>query len=556
MLFNSPEFAIFFLIIFFAYWSLRKRLTPQNHLLLVASYVFYGWWDVRFLFLIVLTTVIDYCAALLIDRGALTVRQRVSASTFLIVCALLFVVPQWQALWLTREGLAYSLHVDWSMLFDNPFGWKVLGATLTAIALGNAVYPFVRNLSEGALRKLIVTASIVANLTILGFFKYFNFFADSFAELYVRILGVQPDWVTLNIVLPVGISFYTFQTMSYTIDVYRRDMKATDRLSEFATYLAFFPQLVAGPIERGAHLLPQFQRPRHWPSREQIREGVWLIFWGLFKKLVIADNMATIVNRSFEPFDSLSSTVAPTDGLTLLVALYAFALQIYCDFSGYSDIARGTGKLLGFDIMVNFRLPYFATSPSSFWRRWHISLSTWLRDYLYIPLGGNRGSPWMTYRNLTLTMVLGGLWHGAAWNFALWGLYHGLLLSVYRALNLRTERGAYRWWTLGAMGLLMFHFTCIGWLLFRAQNVETIGIFLESIILHPVASGQTFSDLKDILFYGWFLLLFQVIQERTNDLNPMRRWHWFWRLNVWLYILMSLWTLSSAGGQEFIYFAF
>ena len=253
----------------------------------------------------------------------------------------------------------------------------------------------------------------------------------------------------------------------------------------------------------------------------------------------------TVVTPRFRPM-----------GLTLLVALYAFAFQIYGDFSGYTDIARGISKILGFDLIRNFNLPYFVTSPSDFWNRWHISLSSWLRDYLYIPLGGNRGGSWKTYRNLTVTMLLGGLWHGAAWNFVIWGAYHGVLLSVYRALGIRTEDGRYSRFTILLLGILMFHLTCIGWLLFRAQNVGTIVAFLEGIILHPVASATTWVDLMIVLKYGWFLVLFQIAQGITRTQDPLHRWHWFARLNVWLFVCMSLLAMSARSGQEFLYFAF
>lgn len=557
MLFNTIEFAVFFLIVYGLYWALGRRFRAQNFMLLVASYVFYGWWDVRFLFLIVISTAVDYIAGLMIDRGYVTASQRLVVSSFLLIASLFFVAFQYDAVSMYRSGFSVSLDVDWPLLISDAMGWWVLAVTAAIVVAANVIYPWTTGWSEATRRKAFLILSLSTNLAILGFFKYFNFFSDNLITLSEDVFGVTPGWVTLNIVLPVGISFYTFQTMSYTIDVYRRQLRPSTHLGEFATYVAFFPQLVAGPIERGKHLLPQFRKQRPALSRDALREGLWLIGWGLYKKMVIADSMATIVNSTFAPYDSLSAAATvPDDGLRLLVALYAFALQIYCDFSGYTDIARGIAKLMGFDIMLNFNLPYFATSPSAFWCRWHISLSSWLRDYLYIPLGGNRGGSLMTYRNLGITMLLGGLWHGAAWNFVLWGAYHGALLSIYRALGLRTEKGSHPWWVLFILGVIMFHLTCLGWLLFRAQNVETISIFLQSIFLSPLGSPEAWSNFKDLLFFSWFLILFQVIQGVTGTLNPMARWHWFVRLNVWVFIIMSLLTIASTGGQEFIYFAF
>lgn len=553
MLFTSFDFALFLLVVLSAYWLLRGRLSGQNLLLLIASYFFYGYWDVSFLFLIVISTAVDYCSAQMIDRGSMSLQDRLKASAFLLGAAVLFVLPDYNAV--SVDG--FSWQVQWSQLLSKQLGWQVLVGSVVVVVLFNLLYGYFESIEQSRKRKVFIVVSIVSNLSILGFFKYFNFFADSFSAMSQTLLGITPEWYTLEIILPVGISFYTFQTMSYTIDVYRREIPASKKFLDFAAYVSFFPQLVAGPIERGKSLLPQFQRLRPTPDRDELREGVWLITWGLFKKLVIADNLAVIVNQTFAPFDQMMAAAStPEDGLRLLVALYAFALQIYCDFSGYTDIARGTAKLFGFNLMINFRLPYFATDPSSFWRRWHISLSSWLRDYLYIPLGGNRGGSWMTYRNLSITMLLGGLWHGASWTFVIWGAYHGALLSIYRMLGINGERAGTPWWKKGLMMLFFFQLTCIGWLIFRAQNVETIVIFLESMVLHPFGSEQAWQDFKTIGFYAWFLILFQIIQYRSDNLNPMVNWHWFVRLNVWIYIIMSLLTLGSTSGQEFIYFAF
>ncbi len=270
-------------------------------------------------------------------------------------------------------------------------------------------------------------ASVLLNLGILGFFKYFNFFAGSF-EALAEQFGWSPGFVTLYIVLPVGISFYTFQTMSYTLDIYKGILKPTRRFSDLVAYVSFFPQLVAGPIERARHLLPQFGQKR-FVTLEDVTSGMGLFAWGLYKKIVIADNLAPIADQVFRNPDAAARG-------EVIVGVLAFAFQIYCDFSGYSDMARGSARLLGFDVMVNFRFPYISRTPSEFWQRWHISLSSWLRDYLYIPLGGNRISEAVTYRNLIVTMSLGGLWHGASWTFVIWGLFHGAVLIIYRVMRI------------------------------------------------------------------------------------------------------------------------
>ena len=557
MLFNSISFAVFFAVVFASYWLLRRSYRAQNLLLLAASYFFYGCWDTRFLVLIVLSTVVDYYCALSIDTGKMSGRQRLSASALLVFSAIIFLVQPYRAIQFAFSGWlpGITINSNYSYSVHSQYWWMLLGL-LTAIVVINVIYPFLDLLKVEHRRKFFLVFSIFANLLILGIFKYYNFFADNFAALSQSLFNITPRTGTLNFILPVGISFYTFQTMSYTIDVYRRKAAASHSLLEVATYVSFFPQLVAGPIERGKNLLPQFQRPRSI-NMIDLREGMWLIVWGLFKKMVVADNVARIVNGAFAPFDNLNSTMAvPEDGMRLLVAIYAFALQIYCDFSGYSDIARGTARVLGFDIMVNFRLPYFATSPSDFWRRWHISLSTWLRDYLYIPLGGNRGGTIKLYRNLMIAMLLGGLWHGAAWTFVLWGGFHGIILILYRALGPNSDENQSRWWVSVLQGLLMFHIVCFGWLIFRAQNLTTIGVFIQSIFLHPHWSPEAIVCLKSLVFYSWFLVLFQIVQASSKTLNPMAHLPQFLRLNVWIFVIMSLLSIASRGGQEFIYFAF
>jgi D-alanyl-lipoteichoic acid acyltransferase DltB (MBOAT superfamily) len=309
-------------------------------------------------------------------------------------------------------------------------------------------------------------------LMVLGFFKYFNFFIDSLDEALGKF-GFQAENLNLDIVLPVGISFYTFQSMSYAIDIYRRELKPTDRFFDFALFVSFFPQLVAGPIERARNLLPQMASPRIIVP-DQVRRGIFLIVLGLFKKIAIADGMALTADQAY--------AIPDPSWLTIALGTAAFAVQIYCDFSGYSDIARGVAKLFGVELMRNFNQPYFARSPREFWQRWHISLSTWLSDYLYKPLGGNRGSLAFTCRNLMLTMVLGGLWHGAAWNYVAWGFYHGTLLSLHRVWV--SKVGPARDGPIGAvlkMGVFGI-ITLYGWLLFRARSFDQIGTYTTTLL--------------------------------------------------------------------------
>lgn len=554
MLFNSIEFPIFLAIVLAIYWSLRTRLRAQNILLLASSYVFYGWWDVRFLFLIVISTAIDYISGLLIDRGTVPIRKRIAVSGYVIGSALLFLVPNWSAAHFSIFALP-KLEDSASWISEN--GFLMLASVTIAVIVANIAIPLIASTHEKTRRRSALIISIAANLTILGFFKYFDFFAQSLSNVVEQITGSTPGDFTLGFILPVGISFYTFQTMSYTIDLYRKKTRSTDQFIDFAAYVAFFPQLVAGPIERASQLLPQFQKQRPRLDLERFKSSIWLIVWGLFKKMVVADNMANVVNATFGPFDDPNGAFAiPHDGLTLMVGVYAFAFQIYGDFSGYTDIARGVARLLGFDLMLNFNLPYFATSPSDFWRRWHISLSSWLRDYLYIPLGGNRDGGWGTYRNLTIVMLLGGLWHGAGWNFVIWGAYQGALLCIYRLIGFRSERKDLSLPSKIMFGVIMFNLTCIGWLLFRAQNVATIKVFLVGIFTSPFASEQTWLDLQAVIYYGWFLVLFQIGQAYMRDLDLMKHLHWFIRLNIWIYLIMSLLVLAETSRQEFIYFAF
>jgi alginate O-acetyltransferase complex protein AlgI len=399
-------------------------------------------------------------------------------------------------------------------------------------------------------RKRLITLSVSVQLGILALFKYLNFFADS-AALLLTQLGFHEHRVALGIVLPVGISFYTFQTMSYTIDVYRRVIPAERRLLSFATFVSLFPQLVAGPIERARRILPQINGPRSLPLPDLYR-GCTLILFGLYKKVFIADNLAPLVDRAFGHTATLTRAEA-------LLALYAFAWQIYCDFSGYTDIARGTARLLGFDFALNFRRPYFATDPSDFWQRWHISLSSWLRDYLYIPLGGNKHGTGRTLRNLFLTMLLGGLWHGASWTFVVWGMYHGALLVIHRLLKPLSSRLRPRGATLRALWsvasrVFVFHLVVLGWLPFRARTLTEVRDVLDGLAHRGGSLGEAMLTGKWLLACTLFLFLFELADELRPEFLERRQF--LLRGLIYATVVGSILVAGAPGGQTFIYFQF
>ena len=400
MLFNSFIFLFFLAVLLPSYYLLKTRRS-RNILLLLASYVFYGYWDWRFCSLLLISSVIDYL-------------------------------------------------------------------------VGRSMY----KTNEKSRRKLLLLVSLAANLGILGFFKYFNFFIDSF-ESMIGIFNHELDFLHLNLILPVGISFYTFQTLSYTIDIYRRKLKPTNSFLDFALFVSFFPQLVAGPIERAANLLPQISAIRK-TTREQFLDGSILIVYGLFKKVMIGDAAGRYVDHIFTHMDLYSSW-------EVVFALFMFSIQIYADFSGYSNIARGTAKLFGFEIMKNFEQPYLSTNITEFWRRWHISLSSWLKDYLYISLGGNRRGVNRTYVNLMITMILGGLWHGASWTFVIWGILHGVYLAVHKFMirgkkivsdnkPLKSLSDILRFLPSNIITYLLVVLT---WLFFRVKGMDDINMFIS-----------------------------------------------------------------------------
>ena len=472
MQFQSFIFIQFFLLFYATYLLLMRNLRAQNILLVIASYLFYGYWDWRFLFLLIFSTVVDFAIA-----------KKIASSV------------------------------------------------------------------ESNYKKIWLSISLICNLSILGFFKYFNFFTASFSDL-LDTVGIPVNDLTLKVILPVGISFYTFQTLSYTIDVYRGQLKPAKSIIDFAVYVAFFPQLVAGPIERATSFLPQISHLRKI-DLSQVNAGIFLIIWGYFKKLVIADNLAEIANPIFNNYTEYQ-------GLDIIVGILSFTIQIYCDFSAYSDIARGLAKLMGFELMVNFKLPFFARNPSDFWSRWHISLSSWLRDYLYIPLGGNRQGKLNTYRNLFLTMLLGGLWHGAAWNFIWWGIYQGLILVIYRLIGEYWQQTTSRRKSsiIAVIGqtLIMFILANIGWVIFRSTSVEQINYLLTNWSFQ--SSEDTLELAQNLLFFAAPLLVVQLWQHISKDLLIITKLpSWLTNL-IYGFLLINLSIYGVRSSTEFIYFQF
>jgi alginate O-acetyltransferase complex protein AlgI len=462
VLFDTPIYFLFLTLVVVLYWRLSWR--SQNALLLGAGYLFYGWWDWRFLLLMIFSTIIDYFIALRISREALITRRR----------ALLIV-------------------------------------------------------------------SLCINLGLLGFFKYCNFFIDSFTTL-LTTLGVQHvPLVLLKIILPPGISFYTFQEIAYVVDVYKGDLAPSRSFLDYGLFITLFPHLIAGPIQRPSHLLPQVQRPRTFNDRAFF-DGCALIISGLFRKTVIADSCANLANLAFD--GRLGSNFFST-----FIGVYAFAWQIYGDFSGYSDIARGSAQLLGFHFMVNFRQPYFAGSLQEFWRRWHISLSTWLRDYLYIPLGGNRKGSRRTYGNLMQTMLLGGLWHGANWTFVIWGGIHGVWLSMERLFWPGDGKPAWfrRVLTLGIVG--------VSWIFFRAKS---LGVALEMVrdMAHLQWEHQYGPDLIFLAAVSGAMMLIDLRLELHDEEYVFQKAHPSVPVFAGAMMVVLMVAFAASETNAFIYFQF
>jgi alginate O-acetyltransferase complex protein AlgI len=469
MLFNSWQFFVFLTVVLALYYSLAKL--PQNRILLVASYFFYGWWDWRFTSLLMISTVVDYHLSLAIDRA-----------------------------------------------------------------------------NDQRRRKLLLIVSIVLNFGMLGFFKYFNFFIDSTAHV-IQWFGLQPHLPILRIILPAGISFYTFQTMNYVIDVYHQKMKPTDDFLTYALFVSYFPHLVAGPIIRAEVLLPQLLHKRT-VTNEHLSTGGALILIGLFKKIVIADVLSPDVEPFFAAPHAFSS-------LLLLKGLYYFSLQIYCDFSGYTDIARGVSRLLGIELPENFNQPYLSRNISEFWHRWHISLSTWLRDYLYIPLGGNRRGTFRTYINLFITMLLGGLWHGANWTFVAWGFLHGLYLAAhkfYLELRAPSARDKSNWLLNVVKVFVTFHLVALTWIFFRAPNFSTAFSYLSGIVLWH--GGFNVCQIAGALWFIAIVLALDLPQYFAKSHTIILRWPWAFRGLVYATMIMLIFVSRSDRAIPFIYFQF
>ena len=482
MLFNSIDFAIFLPIVFFLYWFVtNKNLKFQNLLIVLASYVFYGWWDWRFLSLIIFSTIVDY---------------------------------------------------------------------LTGLKL--------KNEGNQIKRKLLLYTSIFVNLGFLGFFKYYNFFLDNFITAF-SLFGSELEPNSLNILLPVGISFYTFQTMSYTIDVYKHKLEPTKDFIAFSAFVSFFPQLVAGPIERATNLLPQFYKKREFDYSNAVN-GMRQILWGLFKKIVIADNCAEYANLIFNNSSDYS-------GSTLVLGALFFTFQIYGDFSGYSDIAIGTARLFGFDLMRNFAFPYFSRDIAEFWRRWHISLSSWFRDYLYIPLGGSRGGTWMKVRNTFVIFIVSGFWHGANWTFVFWGILNAiyflpLLLTRKNRNNMGVvAEGKY----LPTVKEFFMIFTTFGlvvfsWIFFRAENISHALSYINDIFSLSLFTVPNFHGIRRALKIVILILVFILMEwiGREEDYAIARlglSWRMPLRYGFYYSIIITI-VLFAGKEQEFIYFQF
>ncbi|MFH1747327.1 MAG: MBOAT family O-acyltransferase [Planctomycetota bacterium] len=451
-----------------------------------------------------------------------------------------------------------------SYYFYACWDWRFLSLILISTAVDFVCSRRIASAIERRTRRRYLVVSVITNLGLLGAFKYYDFFVGNL-EVLLTALGIPCSSMTLGIIVPVGISFYTFQTMSYTIDVYRKELPACDRLRDFALYVAFFPQLVAGPIERGKRFLPQVQKQRILTT-DGLRQGIWWVLLGYFMKVYVADNLSPFVDRAY--------TASDADGVAALLAIYGFTFQIYCDFAGYSHIARGISRLMGFQLIENFHMPYLATTPSDFWKRWHISLSSWLKDYLYIPLGGNRRGPARTYINLTLTMLLGGLWHGAQWKFVIWGGFHGLLLVVFRLFGQGRSRpagrlaegehrpgGAFSHVILAAIRRIVatfafFHVVCLGWIIFRCESLAQIWSFPYSVFtnLHLDETAIEQFGVLGLLIVP--VILLDLLSEFLRDVDFITRWPWPVRHLAYVTMLVLLATLGARGQDEFIYFQF
>jgi D-alanyl-lipoteichoic acid acyltransferase DltB (MBOAT superfamily) len=473
-------------------------------------------------------------------------KQRFTVSFWIVFSAFFFIVVQWGKIHSYLDKTKFS----WTELFSWKPGWLIFfGICLVTLAV-NLIYVKLVSLEASRKRRVFLILSISGNLAILGFFKYFGFFIENLEEI-IRSLGLNPLGFHLHIVLPVGISFYTFQTMSYTIDIYRRKLTPTSRFNDYALYVAFFPKLLAGPIERAVNLLPQIAEKRHLKIGQTAR-GLHLILYGLFKKVVIADGVAKTVIEVFGANFQISWTDA-------VAGTFFFAIQIYCDFSGYSDIAIGTANLFGFDFMRNFNFPYFARNPSEFWSRWHISLSSWFRDYVFFPLGGPYGSTFRWIRNVLVTFFVTGLWHGAAWNYVFWGLYHGILLCLHRIKeSLRISRKRARHPIIKTISIFFFFvLTCLGWIIFRSTTIGQIKDIFATILFHTGNFKLNASLPTPTALLGFPLLMIMELTgfishgKRLDEVLPLPIWTAAYAVMIFV-LLLSLAYVPSG----FIYFVF
>jgi D-alanyl-lipoteichoic acid acyltransferase DltB (MBOAT superfamily) len=471
------------------------------------------------------------------------------AMTFNSIDFCIFFISVYGLYWVLPHRAQNLFLLAASLVFYGWWDWRFLGLMAFSVVTAHAAALVMTRFNySGRIRFLALVAGVACSLASLGFFKYYNFFASSL-EAITAGFGGERILPPLSIVLPIGISFFTFQALAYVVDVYRREIEPARSFSEFTLFITYFPQLVAGPIVRAHDLIPQIRRPRVFDA-ERTFSGAALMFWGFFKKVFVADNLVLVVQSVYAPG-------AEATGSAVLIATYAFAIQIYCDFSGYTDIARGISRMMGFELMLNFNLPYMASSVRDFWRRWHISLSTYLRDYLYVPLGGSRSGRVLTYRNLMITMILGGLWHGAAWNFILWGLYQGLWLAWERYLEERArgtprKRDGERW--LIPRRVALFHVICFGWLLFRVESLESLGRMTSALFTNFHAAGLWDRGFWAVLFYG--------APIAVADWIAYYRPGFFLRLprpaQLFLAVIM-FYLLVTYGGfteQQFIYFQF
>ncbi len=442
-----------------------------------------------------------------------------------------------------------------SYFFYGFWDWRFLGLLAGVTIVNYYAGQAISRSDNPRTRNAWLAVALIVSLSALGVFKYFNFFADS-AVVLLQLVGFAADPVTLRIILPVGISFFTFQSLTYPLDLHRKRMQTTAPFWDFALFASFFPQIMAGPIERAANMLPQFAKPRTI-DLPRINAGLYLILWGYFKKVVIADNAALIANRVFDNYQQYQ-------GLDLVIGVLAFAVQLYSDFSGYSDIARGLAKLMGFDLMINFKLPYLAVNPGDFWRRWHISLTSWFRDYLWwnlikkIPVSGGLWNQVRWNFSLVLVFLVSGLWHGAAWNYVLWGGFHGLLLVVYGLYDrLRGERNPdasfARVRTIAAM-TGTFLMVMIGWVLFRAGSMEQIAGMLGG--LGWSVSDQTPTLAGQLLFFAWPLVVVELFQHFRRDLLVVLRWPDWVKAPLYAALLIGILIYGVRTATEFLYFQF